>query len=197
MSRALEELPRTRSVRKRQRMLARIVRFFARIELVKDRVVWGLRQRFGRLGPLQVVAYRGFGTAARIVLRGRVLEASVLERSLPADSAFRSFRRMLRRFFSRELPDATVRAQLGASAVVGCTDDEGYFDLAVVAPELADFEDWVRAEVEVVAAKVRGLVPARGTAEILIPGEHAKFGIISDIDDTVLQTHVTQKLKMI
>jgi phosphatidate phosphatase APP1 len=33
--------------------------------------------------------------------------------------------------------------------------------------------------------------------DILIPGESAELGIISDIDDTVLQSHVTQKLKMI
>jgi len=197
MSEALEEMPATRTVRRRQRLLAGAVRSFARLELLLDRVVWGLRRRFGRLGPLQVVAYRGFGTAARVVLRGRVLEASALERSLPADSAFRSFRRMLRRFFSRELPDATVCAQLGTSAAGGSTDDEGYFELPVVSPGPADTGDWTVAEVQVVGAPVRGLVPVSATAEILIPGAGAKLGIISDIDDTVLQTHVTQKLKMI
>jgi len=197
MSEALEETKGTRALRRRQRVLASVVRVFARVELLVDRVVWGLRQRFGRLGPLQIVAYRGFGTVARVALRGRVLEASVLERSLPADSRLRSFRRMLRRFFSRELPDATVRARLGTSAVDGCTDDEGYFDLTVPAPDLGDAAPWSLAEIEVVGAKVRGLVPVRATVEILIPGAGAKLGIISDIDDTVLQTHVTQKLKMI
>src|SRR6187549_314747 len=194
---ALEELKRTRALRERQRVLARVARFAARVELLVDRVVWGLRRRFGRLGPLQIVTYRGFGTAARVVLRGRVLEASALERSLPADSAFRSFRRMLRRFFSRELPDATVRAQLGASAALGNTDDEGYFELPVCSPDLSGRGDWQTAEVEVVAAQVRGLVPVRATVEIMIPSAAAQLGIISDIDDTVLQTHVTQKLKMI
>ena len=103
---------------------------------------------------------------------------------------------MLRRFFSRELPDATVRAELGGSAVVGSTDDEGYFELTVLSPDLADVGDWLRIEVEVVDARVRGLVPARATAELLIPAQGAELGVISDIDDTVLQTHVTQKLKM-
>src|SRR6188768_3145806 len=197
MSGVLEEQAGTRSVRRRQRLLAGVVRFLARCELLLDRVVWGARRSCGRLGPLQIVTYRGFGTAARVVLRGRVLETSALERSLPADSAFRSFRRMLARFFSRELPEATVRAKLGASAVGGITDDEGYFDLPLVAPDLAGAGDWKQAEVEVVAAKLRGLMPVRAAAEILIPGASAQLGIISDIDDTVLQTHVTRKLKMI
>ncbi|HET7539945.1 MAG TPA: phosphatase domain-containing protein [Polyangiaceae bacterium] len=194
---ALEETKDTRAARRQQRTWARVVRFLARIELLIDRVVWGLRQRFGRLGPLQIVSYRGFGTKERVVLRGRVLEASVLERSLPADSTFRSFRRMLRRFLSRELPEATLNARLGANSQVGVTDDEGYFALPIAVPNTAGSSEWLRAEVEVVSAKVRGLVPVHDTVEILIPGANAELGIISDIDDTVLQTHVGKRLKMI
>lgn len=197
MSEALDETKAARATRTRQRWVSGVIRKFARVELLLDRVRWGLRQRYGRLGPLQVVTYRGFGTTALVVLRGRVLEASSLERSLPADSTFRSFRRMLRRFFARELPDAAVCARVGASRVSGITDDEGYFTLPLLSPDLAGGEGWSHAEIEVVAAKVRGLVPARASAEILIPSARAKFGIISDIDDTVLQTHVTQTLKMI
>jgi len=194
MSRALEE---TKGVRRRQRWRSRVIRSLSRIEFVVDRVHWGLRQRYGRLGPLQVVTYRGFGTEAHAVLRGRVLEASVLERSLPADSTFRSLRRMLRRFLSRELPGATLSARFGASAVAGVSDDEGYFALPLVSPDFERQSGWTSAEIEIVGAKVRGLVPVRATAEILIPSKSAEFGIISDIDDTVLQTYVTQKLKML
>jgi phosphatidate phosphatase APP1 len=199
MSEALEETNATRgtrAVRARQRWVSGLMRRLARFELLIDRVHWGLRRRYGHLGPLQVVTYRGFGTAALVILRGRVLEASTLERSLPADSTFRSIRRMVRRFFSRELPEATVCARVGASQVSGTTDDEGYFALPVLTPDLTAGEGWRQAEIEVVGAKVRGLVPARATAEILFPSGRAEFGIISDIDDTVLQTHVTQTLKM-
>lgn len=197
MSGPLEETQATRTLRTRQRLWAATLRVFARVELVVDRVVWGLRRRFGRLGPLQIVTYRGFGTREHAVVRGRLLEASVLERSLPADTAFRNFRRMLRRFFSREVPEARLKAALGATAVDGTTDDEGYFDLPLPAPALASHESWQTAEVEVVSTQVRGLVPTRAAAEILIPGDAAELGVISDIDDTVLQTHVTQTLKMI
>lgn len=196
MSGPLEEMPQTRELRKRQRLWAAFVRFVARLELTIDRVVWGFRLRFGRLGPLQVVAYRSFGTADRVLVRGRVLEASVLERSLPGDTSWKNFRRMLRRFFSRELPNASVRAALGAAVADGGTDDEGYFDLPLTSPELGGPGDWKTAEVEVVGSAIRGFRPARATAEILIPAG-AELGIISDIDDTVLQSHVTQKLKLI
>jgi phosphatidate phosphatase APP1 len=104
---------------------------------------------------------------------------------------------MLRRFHSSEVPDIGVRAQVGTTGVDGRTDDEGYFELPVESPELGSFGHWKSAEVEVVDSPVRGLTKTRATAEILVPGLDTELGIISDIDDTVLQTHVTQKLKMI
>ncbi|HEY6080039.1 MAG TPA: phosphatase domain-containing protein [Polyangiaceae bacterium] len=189
-----EESADTRAARFRQRAWASGLRWLAQLELRFDRVFWWLRRRLGRLGPLQLVAFRSFGTAERALLRGRVLEASALERSLPEDSRWRNVRRMLRRFNSRELPAARVRARLGERVVEGTTDDEGYFELAI-AP--ADGEQrWREPELEVVAAPLRGLVPVRAMGELLVPGA-AELGLVSDIDDTVLQTHVTQKLKMI
>jgi phosphatidate phosphatase APP1 len=198
-----EHTPETRRLRLWQRFLAALVRSFARFELWFDQVFWRARRRFGHLGPLQVVAYRGYGTRESAHVRGRVLEASVLERSLPNDSRWRNIRRMLRRFNSKEVPEATVAASFGARSVSGQTDDEGYFDLQVTPDRAADPErplaagDWSPASVEITSVPVRGFVPVRSSADILIPGPSVEHGIISDIDDTVLQTHVTQKLKMI
>src|ERR1041384_2210928 len=168
------ETGQTRQRRSFQRLWAGVLRALARIEVGLDRVVWGLRRRFGRLGPLQIVTYRGFGSAERMSVRGRVLEASVLERSLPADTRRRSFRRMLRRFNSREVPEVTVRAVLGASAIEARTDEEGYFDLPLVAPELGGAGDWKAVEVTAIHAPVPGLHEVRATAQILVPGSSAE-----------------------
>jgi phosphatidate phosphatase APP1 len=192
------ETKETRNLRFWQRLWASLVRVLARVEIFWDRMLWGVRRLFGRLGPLQVVTYRGYGKGGTAVVRGRVLEASVLERSLPADSRWRSFRRMLRRFNSREVPQATVRASCETTEVAGATDDEGYFEMALTLPATrSEGGAWYGGEVEVTAVPVRGFQPARAALELLIPPATAELGVISDIDDTVLQTHVTQKLKMI
>jgi phosphatidate phosphatase APP1 len=191
------ETSETRTLRFWQRAAAALLRSAARIEVVFDRILWGLRRRVGRLGPLQVIAYRGFGTRARAVLRGRVVEASVLERSLPVDTRFKSFRRMLRRFNSSEVPDAAVHARVGGLESVGVTDDEGYFALPLTLEPDAVGDGWQTAQVEVVSVPVRGFRPVAAAVDMLVPPATARLGIISDIDDTVLQTHVTQKLKMI
>jgi phosphatidate phosphatase APP1 len=187
----------TRNVRFRQRVWAALVRWAARLEVGFDKLLWGLRRVLGRLGPLQVVGYRGYGTATRALVRGRVLEASVLERSLPNDSRLRSFRRMLRRFNSREVPEAAVQARSVNNMAQGATDDEGYFELPLALEAEPGGGPWHRAEVDVVSVPVRGFRAVSGEVDVLVPSPMAELGVISDIDDTVLQTHVTQKLKMI
>lgn len=201
MSRSLIPAPRaagTQSLRRRQRWFASLTRALARIELWFDRITWGFRRRYGKLGPLQIATYRSYGTAARLLVRGRVLEASVLERSLPNDTRLRSFRRMLRRFISHEVPEVALRAALGESVATGTTDDEGYFDIALSPSSTSTISaGWQSAELTLTDCPVRGLESARATAEVRLLGPEVELGVISDIDDTVLQTHVTQKLKMI
>jgi len=193
------ETPETRTVRIGQRALALILRLLARLALLLDSSSWWFRRRFGRLGPLLIVTYRGYGKQGRAALRGRVLEAKALKRSLPDDRRFTNFRRMLRRFNSREVPGADVRACIGSVEVTGHTDDEGYFELWLPVPELdASLSGtWQAAEVEVVGCPIRGFKKVSAPAEILIPGCSAELGIISDIDDTVIQSYVTRKLKLL
>lgn len=191
------ETPETRTLRARQRLWARFLRWLSRAELLFDRLFWGIRARFGRLGPLTIVPYRGYGTEQRAVLRGRVVEASALERSLPADSRWRNIRRMLRRFNSHEVPDVRIKASIGAMDATTCTDDEGYFEVSLASPELSGHGAWKLAWVEVMDAKVRGAEPVRAAAEVLVPGREVELCVVSDIDDTVLQTHVSQRLRMI
>lgn len=192
------ETAETRNLRLLQRLWASVVRALSRIERSFDFIRWGLRSRFGRLGPLRIVAFRSFGTSHGAVVRGRVLEASTLERSLPVDSRLRNVRRMLRRFHSREVPRASMRVCLGADTVEGSTDAEGYFDLFLARSDAAPSgSHWQSAEVQVIDHPMRGFAPVQASAEVLIPAPDIEFAVISDIDDTILQSHVTQKLKMI
>jgi phosphatidate phosphatase APP1 len=75
------------------------------------------------------------------------------------------------------------------------TDQGGYFSL-----ELAPTEP-LSGGCHTVALELpdsRGAdgQPVRESAEVLVPAATARFGIISDIDDTILWTNVTNKLNM-
>jgi phosphatidate phosphatase APP1 len=186
----------TRRVRARQRFFAWLRRLAARIEAAFDRLRWGARRRWGRLGPLQILSYRGFGTGERVVLQGRVVEPRRLLPAAATDGRLRNLVRTLRFFRSREIPGARLRVQLGCTETETITDQEGYFHLALRPAELSP-PGWHAADLELTGCPVRGWRPISAPAEVLIPDPQASHGIVSDIDDTILQTHVAQRLKMI
>ncbi|HEX2736277.1 MAG TPA: phosphatase domain-containing protein [Polyangiaceae bacterium] len=188
----------TRQLKTLQRVKTQAVRGAARAEWLMDSVVWGLRKRFGKLGELKIVAYRGYGTPRRIQLKGRILEDTQSWVPQADDSLFTNLRYMFRRFNSNEVPEVQVRAAFSSSSVTGTTDDEGYFNLDLALDDSPrDANGWQRAEFEVVGSTMPGWQPVRGSAEVLIPSPEAEFVIVSDIDDTVLQTYVNRRLKML
>jgi phosphatidate phosphatase APP1 len=87
-------------------------------------------------------------------------------------------------------------AVAGAS-VEAVTDGEGYF-LARLQPDPAELvTPWTGGTVEL-AGEYRGLVgPHTTPLEVRVPGPGARFGILSDIDDTILETGVQRVGQMI
>jgi phosphatidate phosphatase APP1 len=134
-----------------------------------------------------------------VLLTGRVVEAKALGRSTPTDRRWRNVVRMVRRFLSSEIPDAEVRARFGEREVTVATDEEGYFYIRLEPQAVPPSEGapWHAAELQLCGAPVRGWTPVRASADVLVPGPDTELGIVSDIDDTVLQTHVTHRLRMI
>jgi phosphatidate phosphatase APP1 len=101
-----------------------------------------------------------------------------------------AMRRTLGQFFTDELPGVPLRVRVADAVVDVVTDDEGYF-LTRLAPSAdALTAPWTVGEIEL-AGPYRGLT-AHHTAplEVRVPEPHARFGVISDIDDTILETGV-------
>ena len=168
-----------------------------------DHVLARFTARARRLRPLQLDAYRSYGTAARFYVKGRLLADRGLTPQTAADSRWRNFRSMVRRFNSREVAGADLVAELpdGSQHVV-TTDDEGYFTLIIEPPALPEPLAYLWYPVPVRVARlpvpfrtVRAVVQA--TARVVVPPAEAEFGVISDLDDTVFETSATNVLKML
>lgn len=148
--------------------------------------------RAGRRDPLVIHAYRGYGTSERIRLRGRVLEDEGIPAAGERDSAWRNVLNTLRRFESDEVPGARVRARIAGATQEVVTDAEGYFD-TWIAPREALHADhlWHEASFELLAPRYEGVPSPTAIGRALVPPVTAKLGIISDLDDTVVQTGAT------
>jgi phosphatidate phosphatase APP1 len=77
------------------------------------------------------------------------------------------------------------------------TDQDGYFyfDLNLSHP-LETLGSWQAVELELVKPQIEGQKMVQTTGHILVPPPDAEFGVISDIDDTVIKTSATNLLKM-
>jgi len=166
--------------------------FAVRADAAWDRWSRRVRRRLGVARPPRVLPYRGYGTGARALIQARVLEdrqvrPSHLRRTL-VGSAIASYKR----YATRELAGAHVAVHWGDKRWEGTTDEEGFLELWVAPPE-GVVPGWNPVELELLAPDPEGV--AIVSAPVLVAGPSAELGVISDIDDTVIATGVTNPLK--
>ena len=145
--------------------------------------------------PLEILAYRGYGSPSRAHVYGRVLEKRGVSASTDDDSTIRNLLNTLRRAESDPLPFANVKVSYGKAASEMRADDEGFFGGWIdVDPPLLGEEEWREYEVELASPHPPAAASVKGKGEILVPPPSARFGVISDIDDTVIQSRVSNFL---
>lgn len=162
-----------------------------------DKLRSRLQKRLKRTDPVIILPYRGFGTEKVLRLKGRVLEDEGLSEATEHDTVWENILNMYRRFESDELPGVRVRAQYGSVTQDVVTDEEGYFEIEIhpVEPLPVD-RYWHEVELELLDDVSPGGKPVRATGEVLVAPSDASFGVISDVDDTVLQTGAARLLDM-
>ena len=149
--------------------------------------------------PLQIVPYVSYGTATRIVLKGRVLIDKGITSAEENDTIWENLLNMYRRFNSDEIPGARLVARLDTVEIEIVTDEEGYFERHVELDEpLSQSRIWhdVHFELMDIPGEPRPDEVVRATGKVMLPPADAQFGIISDMDDTVIQTDVLNYFKM-
>lgn len=154
-----------------------------------------LAERF-RDQPLAIAAYRGYGDERRIVLRGRVLQASGKRADADHDSTWANLVDTYRRFSSHEVAGAIVQARFNGDEQEVITGAEGYFELRMPIQAPAPSVAWHRVELHAVAPDAPNDGQAHALGEVFVPQPAAQFGVISDIDDTVVRTDATNLLRM-
>ncbi len=179
----------------------RLLRLVEGGEAYYDRARLSLKVRHQFLGPVRVVPYRGHGTPEEVRVVGRVLEEIVISEPTIYDSRLKNLRAMARRFLSAEVPGARVKVGFGGMSRVVVADDEGFFEARIQPREpVPEDQEWHEVDCELVWPKAKGQndVGATGLVTIPIQGPGAaSFGIISDIDDTILRSEVTRGLTML
>jgi phosphatidate phosphatase APP1 len=141
--------------------------------------------------PWMIAGYRSFGSAQRVLVRGRAMENEGITAATDTDSLWRNLINSYRRIEADPLPNAVVRATVGGASVEITADDEGFFAEWVDLPAPVSVADgWLPVTLELISPVATG-VQVASEAQVLVAPPTARFITISDMDDTVLQSHVT------
>lgn len=157
-----------------------------------------LQKLFGfyKIKNLNVVIYRSYGTAFHLYIKGRVLdnlEIQFKEKS----NFFQTLLKTIQQFDTYEISNVSIELNIGGIILKQQSDHKGYFTFDEILPidisMLADSEGWVTFDISTMESASIPHLNFKGS--FLIPDQEADFAIISDIDDTILNTGVTSFLK--
>ena len=146
---------------------------------------------------LHLIPYMGYGTKNSIYCKGRLIQDTGVHMS-EEDSSWQNLMNTYKRFGTDEIADAKIQFQYNSHKAELLTDQDGYFTLT------HNFEKntrkktpWHTYDVSLLSAPVPYDNVIQSKGEILIPPTNASLGVISDIDDTIIRTHVTSTMRML
>lgn len=101
---------------------------------------------------------------------------------------------MVGQFLTREYGDVPVEMHIGSQVMKTHTDSEGYyiFDESLQEPIIKQETQWIEAKTYAFLNDKKLNTPTR----IMIAGEQSSHLIISDVDDTIMESYITSPLKL-
>lgn len=147
---------------------------------------------------MQIVHYMGYANERTAYLMGRVQKKKYLSPPGEEDTKWLNFFMMMRRYCTDERPGAKVRACLAGQEKLLVTDEEGYFEADFDLSQPLDTQKRLHeVKLELLKPLGRHQREVKTSGVVQLPPDSPQFGIISDIDDTVIHTGATNFLRMV
>ena len=143
--------------------------------------------------PVIIIPFGGYANEDSFVSCARVLEDEGI-RHHEDDHKIKNLWNSLKRFESDEIKGARVRVSWQNKSIIKTTDDEGYIYIEEK-HGLANATDGMTHIPVTFELLEKGEVVYQTTSNVIRPHKDAKFGVISDVDDTIIHTGVASTLK--
>ncbi|WP_034228840.1 App1 family protein [Aquimarina pacifica] len=153
-----------------------------------------------RKKALRINTYLGYGTDTLFRATGRALEDENIDFGIN-QNIFKTLRNIYRQFESDEVRNIPIKVTLPNGEIIETTtDQEGYYQVELSETVLSDYTDkegWIPYIVSYQKEAIKKRISHKNVfqSKMLIPSSKASFGIISDIDDTILHTGVASFFK--
>lgn len=160
-----------------------------------DHVKYHVKKKLNLLDPIIIYPYRSYGYNGKIILQGRVLEKEkVVHGESNGNSTWTKLWRLYKRYESDEVPHAKLNVTFKGKSIDIITDDEGYFK-KVIDYQTNELNQWERAKYTLLENPAEPGKEITAEGEIMIPRQDSDFGVISDVDDTIILSHALDPIK--
>ena len=146
----------------------------------------------------QIIPYRGYAGGTRVLVHGRAQKAKDIPPAQATDPVWRNLLSTYKRIDADPIPHARVRVTVGGVIKELEADDEGFFRAWIDLPAPLPANDpWQPVEMRLLSPLMTDQPDVHATGQVLAPDASASFGVISDLDDTVIQSRITSFLQAV
>jgi len=148
---------------------------------------------FGISKKPHLETYRGFGSKSAFYVLGRVTETIPEYNRSETVSSLQNVKQIVTSYIAKPYKDEEVIVSYNDQDYSVATDSNGFFEITFTPQEvvLQDDAEWIEVSVKLVSTGQEVVTP------VLIEGSGNTYGIISDIDDTILVSNVSSKLRLV
>lgn len=180
------------------KFILRIAGILRRIVMTIKVAKYRFKKAAGLLSKPIIQPYYGYGNQHRVFVHGRVVENNVLSKPLDKYRTWDNMIALYKRYVSDYIPNVHVSISLNGQRQIVCSDKLGYFETIFPLNGEALPEGWMKAEIRLLDKVVkRQKKQATAIGRILVSDSNSQFGIISDVDDTILVSRATRFVKKI
>ncbi|MDP6506642.1 MAG: hypothetical protein QF886_23655, partial [Planctomycetota bacterium] len=149
------------------------------------------------LKDVRILVYAAYGTPNHLYVTGRVLEGSGRKEDETNQSKVKTLFREVKSFLTAEVEELPLQFRCEGTALATSTDDEGLFDVKLIALDEKKFTSTPQTVLNIEITDRSGKYKNAKVSilpTIVSPGS---LVIVSDFDDTVVHSNVTEKHKLI
>ncbi|NMM49961.1 App1 family protein [Marinigracilibium pacificum] len=165
-----------------------------------DKFQYQVKEKLNLFDLVFIYPYRGFGNQKKARIHGRILEKEPIihdKNELP-DSFWTNLKKTWKRYESDEIPGVTIKGEFYGIECTTISDNEGYFTLEFDGLNSTHLKNgWHPVNLEITDMPFDLEYEKKTTGEILICEQDNPFGIISDVDDTIIVSDAMHSIKRI
>jgi phosphatidate phosphatase APP1 len=163
-----------------------------------DTIKLKIKDALNLFDPVIIFPYRGYGTGERFFIEGRVLEKEdvIHGEQEHSNSLWNNIHKIWKRYESDEIPGVGIEAEMEGIIAKTVSNEEGFFKLVFNVPAGIKLTDgWHKALLQITEMPYDVEFEKTATADVLISNQQNCFGIVSDVDDTIIKSSAMNTIK--